>query len=291
MPSSVVAPILTIARLTLREAARRRLLLALALLSLLVIALTGWGFQRLTTVTDRGQPVSPVEIRLITSQLLILVMFTFSFVLALSSVFVAAPAVAGEIESGIAQAILARPISRTEIIVGKWLGLAILVVAYIVGASVLELGMVNVITGYWPPHPIAMVAYLIGETVVLLTLALLLSTRIPAMTGGIVAAAMFGLVWMAGIVGGLGTAFGNVTIARAGTISRLLLPTDGLWRGAIYSAEPVAVLAGALGAGPRAAANPFFASSPPPVSYLIWAACWLVIVLSLAVVSFRRREL
>ena len=43
---------LTIARLTIREAARRKLLLALAILTVIVIGLTGWGFQHLTTLTN-----------------------------------------------------------------------------------------------------------------------------------------------------------------------------------------------------------------------------------------------
>ena len=78
---------LTIAGLTVREAARRRLLLALVLLTLLVIAATGWGFSRIVTLSDRSGPLSELQVRLIASQLLILVMFMFSFVLALSAVF------------------------------------------------------------------------------------------------------------------------------------------------------------------------------------------------------------
>ncbi len=296
MPSGWLrTPALTIARLTLREAARRRLLLALAIFTLLVIGLTGWGFQRLTTITNRGQPLTATEIRLITSQLLILVMFTFSFVLALSSAFVAAPALANEVESGVALALLSRPISRTEVILGKWLGLVAVATFYIVGAAVLELTIVNLVTGYAPPRPVEMVAYLIGETTVLLTLGLLLSTRVPAMTGGIVAAAAFGLAWMAGIAGGIGLALENTALSNVGTISRLLLPTDGLWRGAIYSAEPAAVIAAVVGAARTtsagAASNPFFASTPPPAPYLAWVSAWIVLTLGLAVLSFRHREL
>jgi len=48
-------------------------------------------------------------------------------VLAMGSVFVASPAIAGEIESGLALAILPRPIRRSEVVLGKWLGLGALV--------------------------------------------------------------------------------------------------------------------------------------------------------------------
>ncbi len=282
---------LTIARLTVREAARRRLLLALAGLTLVVIALSAWGFQKLTTITNRGEPLSPTEIRLIASQLLILVMFTFSFVLALSAVFVAAPAIAAEVESGIALAILSRPISRSAVVLGKWIGFFALIVGYTVAAGGLELWVVERATGYVPPHPTELLAYLIGETLIMLTLALCLSTRLPAMTGGVLGAGLFGGTWMCGVVGGIGTAFGNAAIANLGTLSRLALPTDGLWRGAIYSLEPAAFIASMTAAGPRISSNPFFVPTPPPASYVLWAAFWLVAVLGLAVLSFRKREL
>src|ERR1700745_1778197 len=98
--------VLTIARLTILEASRRKLLLALAALTLVVIALTSWGFSRLPTVKD----VTPAQGALASPQRTILVAFMFSGVLALGSTLVAAPAIASDIESGIALAILPRPI-------------------------------------------------------------------------------------------------------------------------------------------------------------------------------------
>jgi ABC-type transport system involved in multi-copper enzyme maturation permease subunit len=282
---------LTIARLTIREASRRRLLLALVVLTLVVIGLTGWGFQRITTFTDRsGKPISDVQVKLISSQLLILVMFMFSGVLALSSVFVASPAISGELESGVALAVVSRPVRRAEILLGKWLGLAVLVLVYTLGSSLLEVAVVRIATGYAPPHPFQMLAYLLGEGLILLTLALLFSTRMSGMTGGIIAVVMFFMAWMGGIAGGIGAAFNNDTITHVGTVSRLLLPTDGLWRGAVYSLEPESFLALQAAAGRAIGANPFFAANPPPLTYDVWVAAWLALMLGAAVWSFNRRE-
>src|SRR2546425_8946305 len=118
--------VLTIARLTVLEASRRKLLLALALLTLLVIVLTSWGFSRLPTMNG----VTPAEVRVAASQLTILVAFMFSGVLALGSTLVAAPSIASDIESGIALAILPRPIRRSEVLIWKWLGAAVLLAPY-----------------------------------------------------------------------------------------------------------------------------------------------------------------
>ncbi len=281
-------PILVIARLTVREAARRRLLLALLVLTAIVIALSAWGFGRLPSIRDHGQPISPAEVKTIASQLLILLMFMFSGVIALSSVFVAAPSIAGEIESGIALSILARPLRRRDIVLGKWLGLAALVTIYVVGAMAIEFALVNVLVSYAPPHPFAAMAYLVSEGLVLLTLAMLFSTRLPGMTGGIIATVLFFVTWMLGVIGGFGTAFNNATVTHVGTVSKLLLPTDGLWRGTIFSLEPAAVLA--LGSNAAGRGNPFFSAAPPTMPYLIWCLFWAVAILGLAMYSFGRRE-
>jgi len=273
------------------EARRRRLLLALLLLTIVVIALTVWGVSRIDDLRNAGQPLSEAQKKTIVSQLLILVMFMFSWVLSLAAVFVAAPAVSGEVESGIALALLARPISRSEYIVGKWLGLVAIVVAYGVAAAVVELVSVQVVSGYQPPHPAEFLAFVLGEGIVILTLALMLSTRVAGMVGGVIAAILFGIAWMGGIVGGVGAAFNNATITHVGTATKLILPTDGLWRGAVWSLEPSIVLAAQSGLGPAVAANPFFAAEPPPAAYVIWAVLWIAAMLALAIFSFRSREI
>jgi len=99
----------------LQELLRRRLFLVLLVLTIVVIALTTWGFSRIPSLGDnRPRPITDVEIAAIASQLLILVMFMFSFVLAFSTVFAASPAISAEVESGITLAMLARPITRLE---------------------------------------------------------------------------------------------------------------------------------------------------------------------------------
>jgi len=120
-----VAPILTFARLTIWEAARRRLLVALVLLTVGIVIVTSFGFSRLWTVTEGGVPIGEVQVRLIASQLLVAVTFMFSFVLALSSVMVAAPSISGDVESGLVLSLLGRPVRRFDVAIGKWLGLAL----------------------------------------------------------------------------------------------------------------------------------------------------------------------
>lgn len=289
-----IQPIVVIARLTVREAARRKLLLALLILTALVIGFTVLGFDRLKTVTDnQGVRLSEVELKSVVSQLLIVVMFMFAFVLAISTVFVASPAISSDLESGIALSMLTRPISRAEFVMGKWLGLTALAVIYVGGATGVELLLVNAVVGYVPPNPVVFLLYLIGHVVILLTLSVLVSTRLSGMTGGVVALGIFGLAWFGGIAAGVGEAFNNSTITTVGYLTKLILPTDAFWRGAVYSLQPAAEIAlfrGAGNAGRAASANPFFAAAPPTDQFLAWTAAWMVAVLALACYSLKRRE-
>ena len=279
---------LTIARLQLKELLRRRLFLVLLLLTVVVIALTTWGFSRIPTLDD---DMTSTEITAIASQFLILVMFMFSFVLAFSAVFAASPAISAEVESGTTLAMLARPITRLEYVVGKWLGLVATVLIYAVPASVTQLLLVQWVVGDSPPHPLQFLAFVTGEATVVLTLSLLLSTRFAGMVGGVTGLILWGLAWMGGIVGGIGLAFENATLTHVGTASKLLLPTDGLWRGAVWSLEPASLIAVMRSAGRNAAANPFFAADPPPPAYVVWCIVWIIGMLALAVWSFTRKEL
>src|SRR2546421_3887677 len=233
----------------------------------------------------------PAEVRLASSQLTILVAFMFSGVLALGSTLVAAPSIASDIESGIALAILPRPIRRSQLLMGKWLGLAVLVGVYAAGSGLLELLGIWLATSYTPPNPVAALAFVAAEGIVLMTLAMLLSTRMAPMTGGVIALVLFFVAWIGGIALAIGQAFNNDTIINIGVGSRLLIPTDGLWHGAIYYLEPSDILAAARVAGRARAGNPFFADQPPPLSYILWVIAWLLAALGIANWSFARRDL
>jgi len=286
-----VSAVLAIARLTVVEAARRRIVWVLAGLTLLTVALTTWGVERLVSLARAGTS-NELAIFVGVSQMLILVAFMFSFVLAMTAAFLGAPAIAADLESGVAHAILARPIRRADLVVGRWLGLVAIVVAYAVGSGLLEIAGVQLVTGYAPPEPLLAVVFLAGQAIVLLTIAILLSTRLPAIAGGAICVVLFGLAWMAGVFAGIGRALDAGPLVAVAEASRWLLPTDGLWRATIYGLEPPAVVFVALGRGGAIAqANPFFATSAPSTAFVAWCAAWVVLVLLLSVLSLNSRDL
>ena len=285
-------PALVIARLTVQEASRRRLLLALLILTLIVVGVSGWGFNKIATIPrSDGSLLTRAEVAVLSSQLLIVVTFMYSGVLALSAAVVAGPLISSEVESGMLLSIVARPVRRSDVVIGKWLGLAALVAIYAAGSAFLELTAVNWATGYVPPHPNDLVLYVGAEGLALLSLGLLLSTRLSGITGGVIALVAWLMGWIGGIVGDIGTALQNESVQNVGTVTHLLLPTDGLWRGAVYAMEPDAVLAALRASGAAASANPFAAVSPPPIQFLAWVVVWFALMLALSLWSFRTREI
>lgn len=283
-----IKPILIITRLTLREAVRRRLLWALAGLTVLIVVLTFWGFSRIA----EASPVTGAIQMLGVSQVTVMLAFMFSFVLAMTAVFAGSPAIGADIESGLLLALLARPIRRSDVLIGRWLGLAVVLVVYALGAGYLELGAVRLATGYSPSDSVMAPFYLAGESLVLLTMAIVLSTRIASVAGGAVAVVAYGLAWMAGVMGGVGEVFNNDVLRGAGFVSHLILPSDVLWRGAAGALTPPddILTAGGIVNAALYKFSPFSGAQPSP-EWLAWCIVWVAGMLALGVLLLRRREL
>ena len=278
--------VLTFAALTVQEASRRRVLRALAGLTLVLLSLSAFGFSRIEA--EFGAALTTGEARLAASTVLNLVMFGLSLIAALGTAFLAGPVLAGDIESGMALAVLARPVRRPAVLVGKWLGLVAFGSGFVVLAGLAQFLVLLATVGYWPPDPAGGLALLAAQTTVLLTLGLLLSTLISPMASGIVAVGLFGAAWIAGVVGAVGQALENDAVARVGDVSRMLLPTDGLWRGAMHAFQDPGLLATL---SEEFDAHPFLSLTPLTGAYLAWAVAWVVLMLGLAAALFLRRDL
>ena len=282
---------MVIARLTIRELLRRRVVLVLAILTIVSVALVGWGVDRLVALA-RAEGTGELEIRLGVSQVLILIAFMFSFVLAMTAAFIGASAIGGDLESGVADAILARPLRRAEVLIGRWLGSAVVVVVYAAASGLLAVGVTFAITGYGPPEPLVAIGFLSAQALVLLTLTLALGSVLPSIAAGAIAVVGFGLGWMAGVLAGVASALGVAALGTVAEASRWILPSDGLWRGVIYGLEPPLVVLIAAGrAGAVADANPFYATAPPPLAFVVWSIVWVGLVLGAATWWFERRDL
>lgn len=277
-----------VAALTFKELSRRRFYAGAAIATALLVGTTGWGFSYLNHLHPRGVPVTHLQVLEMTAVLLILIAYLFSFLLAMAAVFIAAPSLANDVESGVLLPVLTRPLSRTAILTGKAGALAIVVAAYAFVTGACEFAVVRLATGYVPPHPVQTLAFLSLSGIVMAGLALLLSTRMPALAASIVAMVLFIIARLGGIAQSLGAYYDNETVRHAATITQLLLPSDAMWQSALYRLEPASMIAGLSNS--HAWAGPFFVTAPPPIAMVLWAIGWIVAMWALSARSFELRD-
>jgi Cu-processing system permease protein len=297
--------LLVVARWTVLEARRRKLLLAGVVLSLAFIALFAGGFTLLYHDQERsllgpgGAPGNPAgllgareELLAVSTILVVLGLYGVQFLAALLGLFLGVASVSPEIDSGALHAVLARPLSRLEYLLGRFLALAGLLTAYVLVMSGSLLLIARVVAGYEAGDAVRVTGLMILEVLILLAVSLLGSTVLPTLANGVVMLTLFGLAWLGGIIGFVGTIPpGNEVMANLGTAVSLLLPADAVWRGASYHVLPSSLLVASSFVSSEEGGLPFGSTSPIAPAMLTWAVAYPVACLALAVASFRRRDL
>jgi Cu-processing system permease protein len=297
---------LVVARWTVLEARRRRLLLAGALLSVAFVALFVLGFYLLYHTQQREMLEAQAqaqgarfnareELLAMSTILVILGLYGVQFLAALLGLFLGVASVSPEIDSGALHAVLARPLSRLQYLMGRFLALAGLLTAYVIVMSGALLLTARIVAGYRPGDATRVVGLMVLQVLILLAVSLLGSTVLPTLANGVVMLVLFGLAWLGGIIGFVGTIPpGNELLANLGTAVSLLLPADAVWRGASYHVLPPSFLVAssfASSGGDDVVGIPFGSTTPMAPAMLAWALAYPVACLTLAVAAFRRRDL
>ena len=294
--------VLVVARWTVLEARRRRLLAAGVVLSVAFVALFVLGYGLLYHDQQRavleaealgtGVLSAREELLAVSTLLLVLGLYGVQFLGALLGLFLGVASVSPEIDSGALHAVLARPLSRLQYLLGRFLALAGLLAAYVLVMSGALLLTARVVAGFTPGDARRVVGLMLLEVLILLAVSLLGSTVLPTLANGVVMLALFGLAWLGGIIGFISTIPpGNELMANLGTAVSLLLPADAVWRGASFHVLPPSFLAASSFANGEDVGLPFGSTAPIAPAMLAWALAYPLACLSLAVAAFRRRDL
>jgi ABC-type transport system involved in multi-copper enzyme maturation permease subunit len=299
--------VLIVARWTVLEARRRKLLLAGVVLSAAFVVLFALGFTLLYNNIEQnelaaeayrsqngfGGMVGAREQLLMTSTVMVILgLYGVQFLAALLALFLGVASVSPEMDSGALHAVLARPLSRLEYLVGRFLALAGLLTTYVVVMSASLFLTARVVAGYEPGDATRAVGLMILEVLVLLALSLLGSTVLPTLANGVVMLALFGLAWLGGIIGVIGTIPpGNDLMVNLGTAVSLLLPSDAVWRGASFHVLPSSLMVATSFVNQGGLELPFASSTRLAPAMLGWAVAYPLCCIGLALASFRRRDL
>jgi ABC-2 type transport system permease protein len=233
------------------------------------------------------------ELLAISTILVVLGLYGVQFLATLLGLFLGVASVSPEIDSGALHAVLARPLSRLQYLMGRFLALAGLLSVYVVVMSASLLLTARIVAGYQPGDAPRVIGLMVLQVLILLAVSLLGSTVLPTLANGVVMLVLFGLAWLGGIIGFVGTIPpGNELLANLGTAVSLLLPADAVWRGASYHVLPPSFLvARSFASGDDVVGLPFGSTAPMAPAMLAWAVAYPLACLGLAVAAFRRRDL
>jgi len=277
--------ILVIARLTFREAARRKILLGALLLGLVFLLVYGLGIYFIQQdLVEHEQYLKRVVAVPIYNFLVLSGLYVVNFLTLALTVLTSVDTISGEIDSGTIHTLATKPIHRWEIVIGKWLGFAAMLTIYLLlmAGGVIEL--TRLITGYALPNVPRGLALMWLNELLLLDVTLLGGTQLSTLANGVLVFAAYGVAFVGGWIEQIGAFLGNQTTVVIGILSSLLMPSEALWKRAAF--EMRTVLADAV------PVNPFISAlSVPSPMMVAYAALYAVVALVLVVWNFNCRDL
>lgn len=278
-----MTPMLVIARLTVHEAARRRVLLAALIGGLAFLALYATGVHFMVRDTPPRLLANPLQRNLYFNTFALMGLYAANFLGVMAAVLLPVDTLPGEIASGVVQTVASKPVRRVDIVLGKWLGYVAVVLGYVLLLALGVLAIVRVRAGFTPPGLPLGLPLMLLEAVLLVTLSIACGTRFTTITSGIIVFGLHGAAFIGNWVEQLGTMLGNGSARDIGTVASLVMPSESLWTLAASMMQP------ALMRDMRM--TPFSPASVPSPAMVWWAVGYLAVAMALGLRHFQKRPL
>ncbi|MBB3111885.1 ABC-type transport system involved in multi-copper enzyme maturation permease subunit [Paenibacillus phyllosphaerae] len=288
----------TILVMTWKELLRKRVML----LTLMMTALFLLAFWFVADTLSLDIPEDPMSGDYLIEQfsrgsfILMLGFFFGSFVVAFLSIFSSFSVIAGEAEQGVMQALMPRPIPRSQWYLGRWLGYVSLGVLY----ALLLFSAILLVTDVHSNVPrdfgALMKSYLLFASTVpmLISVAMLGSGIFSALGNGVFMTMLYGAGWLGGMIDKVSGSLGldelvlkplnNIT----GIIS-LIMPSDSIQRRMLSELFSYDEMDGLVNFS--SSFNLFSLDRIPSNSFLVYAAIYTVAAFVLGMLRFRRKDL
>src|SRR5262249_16715262 len=161
------------------EAMRRKILLAALICGAGFLILFAAGLHSI--LNSRGahaHDLTLIERRITLNLLTLAGLYAVNFLLVMTSVLLPLDTLSAEIQSGVIQTVVAKPIRRSEVVIGKWLGHWLIMTGYLALLSGGVLLIVRVAGDFTPPGIEKGLPLMLLEGTVLLTLSIAGGTRL-----------------------------------------------------------------------------------------------------------------
>lgn len=276
---------------TLREASRRRVLPVVAILTAAFLALYGLGADRAFEetsgfVAEAGE--LGVESRALAGATVLgLAMFATLFLGVILAVFLTLGVVRGDAERGVLQPLVVRPLGRSTLLAGRFLGAAVVSGAYAATVYAAAVAITGAVGGWWPDRLVLPALELAGAVAIVAAISLLGSVFLSATANGIAVFMLFGAGLTGGLLGQVGEAIGSETLQEIARLVSWALPFEALYQNALsqITADTGGLTRLAIDLGPFGGAQ----------SLSAWMALWAVAFTGLvggaALAAFIRKDL
>jgi len=271
-----------IARLTFREAARRWILWVALIMGALFLLVYGLGYREIYKEIIR-EGTNQLQLREFSNFLQMMGLYAVNFLTLIIAVLTSVDTLAGEINSGTIHTLVSKPIRRWQIVIGKWLGFTCMLSIY----QLLMAGGV-ILTGYFVSgnfvHNLASGLFFMWMNVILLlSISICGGAILSTLANGVLAFGLYGVAFIGGWVEQFGALMQNPTAVNIGIVSSLIMPSEALWKRAVY--EMQSPIAAAFGM------TPFSSISTPSPLMVVYAAFYTTAAIGIAVYFFNRRDL
>lgn len=284
---------------TFREAWRKKVAIIAGALTLAFLILYGTGLHFITRdMVNTANPAATAASYYAMMQavtLFVLGIYLASFLAASLAVLAAVGSVAGEIENGTLYTLVVRPLSRRDLLLGKFLGLAAMLVTYAALFFLALAGLVYWQTGLVIPGLVPALGLFILEPLVLLAVTMLGTTRLSTLGNGVLAFALYALAVVGGMIEQIGALVESTAAIYTGVVTSLILPADAVYR------RLVATVVDRLPVGngqdiprfinPQSMLGPFGSQSTPSDWMLLYTLVYIIVLLAAAVYVFNRRDI
>lgn len=281
---------ITIIKYSLKEMINKKVFVITLILALVFLALYGSALHM--AYKHSGTPTDLLMRAALSSQLLGAGFYFATFIIAFLAVLGSIGTFTAELETGLLYTIITKPITRTKFMLGKFLGLALMLIIF----SIFMLGAVLSVNMYFSKGAVydfqilsilKAVAIYVLIPLVLLAVIFYFSTRLKVLATGVLVIMLF----MLGIIGGfleqIGVLINKPELVEVGIITSLISPVDSIYRkfiSVLYDGgnSPLSIIS----------AGPFGSSTQPPSGWMvIYAIFFIIFFLFLAISKFKRMDL
>ena len=279
-----------IAGLTFREAWRQKTFWMAFVLGIAFLILYGVGFHFVivdyTQNTPIAQRTGPAALNVLVHEVsgtfLVMGLYAVNFLIVMMSALTSVATLSGEISSHTIQSIVAKPVRRWEVLMGKLIGLTgmlSLYTAFMAGGLVIE---VFARTGYFPSNLGLGIGLMVLEGLIVFAIALLGGTYLSTLANGVLVFMLYGIAFAGSWVEQFGAIAKSQTAVQVGIITSLIMPAEACWRLASDLMQPLLV---------KQMQSPITNFSTPSPVMVVYAVLYAGILLALAVRKFERRDL